>query len=88
LRQQFNSKRYNIVSKGLSSHCLVAPAADEVKVERAVPCALLNSGGEAALFGIVRRSGRSTFKNRPPEKIRAVRDLIESKVKTLLKTLN
>jgi hypothetical protein len=28
LRQQFNSKRYNIVSKNLSSHCLAAPAAD------------------------------------------------------------
>jgi hypothetical protein len=39
------------------------------------------------LFGIVRRSGRSTFENRSPEEFRAVRDLIGSKVKTLLKTL-
>jgi hypothetical protein len=39
------------------------------------------------LFGIARRSGRSTFKNRPPEEFRAIRDLVGSKIKTLLKTL-
>jgi hypothetical protein len=48
LRQQFNSKRYNIVLENICSHFPVATAADEVKVERAVPCALLDSGGEAA----------------------------------------
>jgi hypothetical protein len=40
------------------------------------------------LFGIVWRRSRSTFKNRPPEEFRAVRDLIGSKIKTLLKTLD
>jgi hypothetical protein len=39
------------------------------------------------LFGIVWRSSRSTFKNRPPDDFRTVRDLIQRKVKTLLKTL-
>jgi hypothetical protein len=39
------------------------------------------------LFGVARRSGRSTFKNGPPDEFRTVRDLIERKVKTLLATL-
>jgi len=42
------------------------------------------------LFGIVPESvrGRSTFKNRPPNEFRTVRDLIEREVKTLLGTLD
>ena len=39
------------------------------------------------LFGIVWRSSRSTFKNRQPDDFRTVRDLIQRKVKTLLKKL-
>jgi hypothetical protein len=32
------------------------------KVDRAVPCSMLNNGGEAANYlNIARRSGRSTF---------------------------
>jgi len=69
LRQQFNSKRYNIVSKGLSSHCLMAPAAGFEPAPDGEAFARINAGEKV-------------------EKFRAVHDLIGSKVKTLLKTLD
>jgi hypothetical protein len=94
LRQQFNSKRYNIVSKDLSSHCLAAPAAgwsEHPRSEGGTRSPLRVAKIQAAkpqLFGIVWRSSRSTFKNGLPEEFRAVRDLIGRKVKTLLATLD
>jgi protein-tyrosine-phosphatase len=66
---------------GLSTH--------EAKVERAVPYALLRFRRRSRTYLASPRQlpGRSIFKNRAPDEFRAVRDLIERKVKTLLATL-
>jgi hypothetical protein len=54
LRQQFISKRYNIVLKDLSSHCAAAPAAGFEPAPDGEAFARINAGEKVEKFRAVR----------------------------------